>query len=196
MKIASVLITYIILTQVSFTPALCQKPYEDSRGSLRELVLDHSVKTVQLYRQGWPMSYPVVKLREDVPLVLEFDDLSKEQSTFMYKVIHCNADWSPSDLSEMEYVEGYPENEIRNGTPSFSTYFNYLHYRLEIPNENTRLMISGNYLLLVYRDGNPEDVVFTKRFMVTESAVNIEGTAKIPVLNHYKACCQEVDFTV
>ncbi|MCK5067586.1 MAG: DUF5103 domain-containing protein, partial [Bacteroidales bacterium] len=84
MKIAYILITYLILIQVSFTPARCQKPYEDPRGSLRALVLDHSVKTVQLYREGWPMSYPVVRLREDVPLVLEFDDLSKEQPTFMY----------------------------------------------------------------------------------------------------------------
>ena len=160
------------------------------------MVLDHSVKTVQLYREGWPMSYPVVRLREDVPLVLEFDDLSKEQPTFMYKVIHCNADWTPSDLSEMEYVEGYPENDIRDGTPSFNTYYNYLHYRLQIPNENIRLLLSGNYLLVVYRDGDPETVVFTKRFMVTESAVNIEASANVPVLNHYKGCCQEVDFTV
>ncbi len=196
MKIASVLITYLLLTQVSFTTALCQNPYEDERGKLRQLVLDPNVKTVQMFRQGWPMSYPVIKLRGDVPLILEFDDLSKEQPTFMYKVIHCNADWSLSDLSEMEYMEGYFENEIRNSTPSFNTYFNYLHYRLEIPNENTRLMLSGNYLLVVYRDGNLDEVAFTKRFMVTESAVHIEASAKIPVLNHYKACCQEVDFTV
>jgi hypothetical protein len=196
MKIASVLITYIVLMQVSFSPALGQYSYEDPRGSLREMVLDHSVKTVRLYRQGWPLSYPVIKLSGDVPLVLEFDDLSSEQPVFMYKVIHCNADWTPSDVSEMEYLEGYPENEIRHSTPSFNTYYNYLHYQLEIPNENTRLMLSGNYVLVVYRDGNQEEVVFTKRFMVTESAVHIEASAHIPVLNHYKACCQEVDFTV
>lgn len=196
MKIASVLITYLLLTQVSFTAALGQSPFEDERGMLREVVLDPQVKTVQLFRQGWRMSYPVIKWKEDVPLVLEFDDLSKEQPTFMYKILHCNADWSLSDLSEMEYLEGYPENEIRNSTPSFSTYYKYLHYRLEIPNENTRLSLSGNYLLVVYKDGNENDVAFTRRFMLTESAVNIQASVKIPTLNHYKACCQEVDFTV
>ena len=96
----------------------------------------------------------------------------------------------------MEYLEGYPENEIRNSTPSFSTYYNYLHYSLEIPNENTRLLLSGNYLLVVYKDGNQDDVAFTRRFMLTENAVNIQASVKIPTLNHYKACCQEVDFTV
>ncbi len=119
MKIAPVLITYIILIQVSFESALCQEPYSDDQGQVREMVLDHSVKTVQLYREGWPMSYPVIRLSEDVPLILEFDDLSEEQPSFMYRIIHCNADWTPSDLSEQEYLEGFPENEIRIFGPLF-----------------------------------------------------------------------------
>ena len=57
-------------------------------------------------------------------------------------------------------------------------------------------MASGNYILLVYRDRDPGQAVFTKRFMVTEGRVNIEATAGIPVLNKYKGCCQEIDFTV
>ncbi len=182
--------------QVSITPARCQEPYSDDHGEVREMVLDHSLKTVQLYREGWPLSYPVIKLTGDVPLVLEFDDLSSDQPTFMYRMIHCNADWTPSDLSEQEYLDGYPENEIRSSTPSFNTYTTYLHYRLQIPNEDVRPLLSGNYLLLVYRDGNPDDVVFTKRFMVTEGRVNIEANAHIPDLSQYRDCCQEVDFTV
>jgi hypothetical protein len=196
MKIAPVLITYILLMQVSFAPVICQEPYSDQSGKVHEMVLDHSVKSVLLYREGWPASYPLVRLSEDVPLVLEFDDLSKNQPAFMYTLIHCNADWTPSDLAVQEYLEGYPENEIRNGAPSFNTYYNYLHYRMQLPNEDIRIMLSGNYLLLVYRDGDPGDVMFTKRFMVTEGRVHIEATAHIPVLNQYKGCCQEVDFTV
>jgi hypothetical protein len=160
------------------------------------MVLDHSLKTVQLYREGWPLSYPLIRLNGDVPLVLEFDDLGEEQSNFSYRVIHCNADWTPSDLSQQEYLEGYPENEIRNGVPSFNTYTTYMHYRLQIPNEDMRLLLSGNYLLLVYRDGNPDDVVFTRRFMLTEGSVHIEANVHIPDLNRYRECCQEVDFTV
>jgi hypothetical protein len=182
--------------QVSFIPARCQEPYSDDHGQVREMVLDHSLKTVQLFRKGWPLSYPVIRLLGDVPLVLEFDDLGEEQSTFFYRLIHCNADWTPSDLGEQDYLEGYPENEIRNGTPSFNTYTSYLHYRLQIPNEDVRLLLSGNYLLLVYRHGNPDDVVFTRRFMVTEGSVHIEASAHIPDLNMYRDCCQEVDFTV
>jgi hypothetical protein len=182
--------------QVSFMPAPGQEPYSDDHGEVREMVLDHSVSTVQLFREGWPLSYPVVRLSGDVPLILEFDDLSKDHPGFMYSLIHCNANWTPSDLAEQEYLEGYPENEIRNSTPSFNTYTSYLHYRLQIPNEDIRFLISGNYLLLVYRNGDPDDVVFTRRFMVTEGRVNIEASAHIPVLSQYRGCCQEVDFTV
>jgi hypothetical protein len=185
-----------ILMQVNFNPVSGQWSFADSEGRLREIVTDPHVKTIQLYREGWPLSYPVVRLQEDVPLVLEFDDLSKEQPTFHYKVIHCNADWTPSELTEQEYMEGYAENEITGGIPSFNTYYNYLHYRLLLPNENTRLMVSGNYLLVVYQEWDPDQVVFTKRFMVTEGRVNIDAIADIPVLNPYKGCCQEIDFTV
>jgi len=196
MRKTIVLISCFLLIQVSFTPARCQQPYEDSDGTLREIALDPHTKTLQLYRQGWTLSYPVMKLQGDVPLILEFDDLSEEQPTFYYQIIHCNADWTLSDIIELEYLEGYPENEIPGSTHSFNTYYNYLHYTLQIPNENTRLLLSGNYLLVVYRDRDPEDVAFTKRFMVTEGSVNIQATAGIPVLSQFKGCCHEVDFTV
>jgi len=187
---------FLLIISLLYIYAEGQYPFEDPDGKMREMVLNPTIKTVQLYRDSWPLSYPVMRLHEDVPLVLEFDDLSKDQSTLSYKVIHCNADWTISDLTELEYLEGYPENEIRGGVPSFNTYYSYLHHMLQIPNENTRLLVSGNFLLVVYRDWDPDDVVFTKRFMVTESSVNIEATAAIPVLNQYKDCCHEVDFTV
>lgn len=196
MKIPVVCLTCFILIQVSAIPVFGQESYEDADGKLREMVLDPNIKTVQLYREGWPLSYPVMKIPEDVPLVLEFDDLSKEQPTFNYKVLHCNADWTLSDLMEQEYLEGYPENEIPGGIPSFNTYYSYQHHTLSLPNENTRLLVSGNYLMVVYRDWDSEKVVFTKRFMVTEGKVNIEAIASNPVLNQHKVCCHEVDFTV
>jgi hypothetical protein len=196
MKFQVYLITCFILIQVSFTPVRCQAPYEDPDGVLREVVLNASVKTIQLYREGWTLSYPVIRLHEEVPLILEFDDLSSENPDFYYKVIHCNADWTVSDLAEQEYLDGYPENEIPGGNPSFNTYTSYMHHTLSIPNNDIQLVVSGNFLLVVYRDRDPDNVVFTRRIMVTESLVNIEATAGLPVLQKYQGCCQEVDFTV
>lgn len=196
MQKAAVIIATIILMQVTFFPVLGQVSYEDDQGKLREMVVDPNVKTIQIYRDGWPLSYPVVKMQGDVPLIVEFDDLSKNPSTFLYKIVHCNADWTQSSLMEHEYLDGFPESQVPGGTPSFSTYYTYQHHSLQIPNNDTRLLVSGNYLLVVYRDWDPDNVAFTRRFMITEGRVDVQATAGIPVLSQYKGCCQEVDFTV
>jgi hypothetical protein len=196
MKKALIFIACLFLIQVSLTTVQSQAPYEDNEGVLRETVIVPTARTIQLYREGWPQSYPVMRLEGDVPLVLEFDDLSSGESTLMYRIIHCNADWTASDLVEQDYLEGYLENEVPGGDPSFNTYTTYVHHRLQIPNDDLRLTLSGNYLLVVYQDYDPEDVVFTRRFMVTEAQVHIEGKAGIPVLQKYQGCCHEVDFTV
>ncbi len=192
----SFIIASVILMQVSFSPVRGQLSYEDPDGKLREMVIDPNVKTIQVYREGWPLSYPVMKLNEDVPLVVEFDDLSQNPSGFLYKVVLCNADWTQSDLMENEYMEGFSENQVPGGTPSFNTYYTYQHHQMKIPNEDIRLLVSGNYLLVVYPERDPEDVSFTRRFMVTEGRVDISAKASIPVLIQYQGCCQEVDFTV
>ena len=173
-----------------------QEPYQDENARAREMILYQNIKSVQLFREGWPLSYPVMKLTGDVPLILEFDDLSPDNPTDVYKIVHCNADWTPSNLMEEEYLDGYMENQITGGIPSFNTYYTYRHYRLPLPNENTRFKKSGNYMLVVYQDYDPGTITFTRRFLITESLVNIEARAGIPVINRFQDCCQEVDFTV
>ncbi len=189
-------ITYLFLLQIISCPVQAQNSYEDENGVLREMVFSAEYKTIQFYREGWTESYPISKLEGDVPLILEFDDLSKNQPTLLYKILHCNADWTQSDISEQEYLEGYSESEVPGGSPSFNTYTSYIHHRLSIPNEYARPLLSGNYMLVVYRDWDPDDVVFTKRFMLAEGAVSIEAKAGYPVQQKYQGCCHEVDFTV
>ncbi|MFZ5942330.1 MAG: DUF5103 domain-containing protein [Bacteroidota bacterium] len=178
------------------SPLEAQEAYLDRDGRARELIAGETIKTVQLYREGWPLSYPVYRTGEDIRLVLGFDELGEEVHSFSYRIAHCNADWTLSSIPEMEYTEGYTENPIRDYAYSFSAYYQYIHYSLLLPNDDIVLTLSGNYLLIVYRDENPDDVVFTKRFMITEGAVDIEATAHRPVLSTYMDCCQEVDVKV
>ena len=112
----------------------------DTYGVAREMVLDEQIKTIQLYREGWINSYPILTLQEQVPLVLEFDEISNSISDLTYMVIHCDANWRRSELTEQEYLEGYFENRIDNVEGSFNTYYNYNHYRLQLPNEDIHFM--------------------------------------------------------
>jgi len=173
-----------------------QEIYLDKEGRAREVTIGEQVKTIQLYREGWPMSYPIYRLNENIPLILGFDELSDDVSYFNYTIRHCDADWSVSDIPQMEYIDGYEVNPISDYRFSFNTYYNYIHYSLQIPNDDIRLTLSGNYILIVFRDNNEDDVVFTKRFMITASEVDIEASADRPVYTLYRDCCQEVDVKI
>lgn len=168
----------------------------DADGIAREMVLDEQIKTIQIYREGWINSYPILTMQEQVPLVLEFDELSSSISDLSYMVIHCDADWRRSELTEQEYMDGYFENRIDDVEGSFNTYVNYNHYRLQIPNEDMRILESGNYLLVVYRDYDPEQVVFTRRFLVSEALVTVHADAHRPVLTMYRDNSHEVDVSI
>jgi hypothetical protein len=168
----------------------------DENGIAREMVLDEQIRTIQLYREGWINSYPIMTIQEQVPLVLEFDELSDNISALSYMVFHCDADWRRSELTEQEYMEGYFENRIDDVEGSFNTYTSYQHYRLQLPNDDIRFTESGNYLLVVYRDYDPGQVVFTRRFMVSEAVVTIQADVHRPVLTMYRDNSHEVDVTV
>ncbi|MDA3779263.1 MAG: DUF5103 domain-containing protein, partial [Bacteroidales bacterium] len=57
----------------------------------------------------------------------------------------------------------------------YNTTVNYIHYSLELPNNDISFLISGNHIIKVYKNNNVGNVVFTKRFMIKESAVSIEA---------------------
>jgi hypothetical protein len=186
---------YLLLTVTEPSILVAQTPEGvfDDRGVAREMVLDERIKTIQLYREGWINSYPVMLLNDAVPLVLEFDELINAESDFTYYIYHCDADWSRSALYEQEYMEGLFGQRIMDAEPSFNTYFSYYHYTLKLPNDEVSLTRSGNYILAVYRY---DELVFTRRFLVSEAAVSILARAGRPVLSAYRENSHEVDITV
>ncbi len=134
-----------------------------------------NIKSVKFYAGNNPLSYPVSNLNGTV-LHFEFDDLDGDNKNYYYKIIHCDMDWNVSkDIEENDFLEGFNGEEIKNSFSSSFTLLQYTHYRLRLPNENTKWLLSGNYLLVVYDEN--EDVVITRRFLVAEN--NIKIFAKI-----------------
>ncbi len=187
----------IALTISLFSEGIsAQSSVFDETGIAREFVAEEGIKTIQFYREGWQESYPVITQSEGISLMLEFDELSDRYSDFNYLVYHCNADWSRSDLTEQEYTDGYLDGRIDDIEPSFNTYYSYNHYKLALPNDQMKFTRSGNYILVVYRDYDPEQVVFSRRFMISEAKVNIQADVKRPVLSIYRENGQEVDVSI
>jgi len=101
-------------------------------------------------------------------LELSFDDLDADSKDYQYKIEHMTHDWQKSRLLSSQYVDGFDQNTIINVTNSFSTFQNYTHYAVKIPNINTIITKSGNYLMSVLNDD--DEVVFTRKFVLYENA--------------------------
>lgn len=155
-----------------------------------------NIATVLLYKKNLDLSDPVIKLNTNEFFEFHFDVLDEDFETFQYKIIHCNEDWSASDLDDMEYIDGFNDNYIEYYKQSFSTIQQYVHYDLEFPNDNLKITKSGNYVIAVYPENKPENIILTHRFYVTENSIQIVPNVKYPTNLDDKYYKQEVDFNL
>lgn len=139
-------------------------------------IYDANIKTVQLYRDENPLGVPVTYMDSFDPLTLEFDELrsaDSRESDFFVDIIACNEYWEPALILPIEFYDGFTQDRIQEYQRSEFSKVDYVHYRYQFPQENESFTLSGNYLLKVYRDGDPTAVVLTRRFIVVESLVGI-----------------------
>ena len=113
----------------------------------------------------------------DSSISFSFDELSEDRSYLRARLLHCNADWQPSVLSETEYVEGFNQADIEDFGYSANTFVHYVNYHFNIPGEGLRPLVSGNYLLQVYDVDEPDDILLQMRFRVAENAASISASA-------------------
>ncbi|SNZ00771.1 type IX secretion system plug protein domain-containing protein [Flagellimonas pacifica] len=131
------------------------------------------IKTV-VFRGPTEDQFPVIKLGES--LNLEFDDLTASEQDYYYKIIHCNYDWTPSQLLKSQYLVGADNLRIIDYENSYNTLQPYSNYRLTIPNNNLRLKVSGNYLIEIYNSYG--ELQFSRRFVAYRDLVKVGGTVK------------------
>lgn len=166
-----------------------------------ELVYDNqtyaeNIRTVTLYKTGHPLSNNILLLKSDAALELGFDDLNAGIEDYNFKIIHCTSNWENSDLVESDFIEGFYDNQISNYQHSFNTLQSYTHYSAFFPQENCSITLSGNYLLVVYKNYDEEQIVLSRRFMVSENIVGVEPSIKPSSIIEDRDYRQEVDFTV
>ncbi|HET7818583.1 MAG TPA: DUF5103 domain-containing protein, partial [Bacteroidia bacterium] len=188
----------LMLSIQFFCNAQNNTDYYDSQSiRYEDYTYKQNIKTVQLNKADWEFSAPVIALGSGEALKLSFDDLDSDSKNYRYTVIHCDANWNPSDrILQSEYIDGFYDNGINDYQYSKNTLQKYVHYELLFPNESMKLTKSGNYLLKVYLDYDANDLVLTKRFMVVDERVNILADihhATIVDEYNYK---QEIDFSI
>ena len=101
----------------------------------RTEVFSNRVKSLQVKVAGEQISEPYIELNSDHRLEISFDVLNHTQGQYAYSIIHCDADWNPSMLTPIEYMDGFQGMTINDYSPSFNTTVSYMNYRLYLPNE-------------------------------------------------------------
>lgn len=122
------------------------------------------------------MAFPVLLMNSEDQLLISFDELSHDYKRYAYRIIHCDKDWKRSDLNELEYLEGFPDNDIETYERSNNTLTLYTHYSITIPNERAQLKVSGNYALEVYDKNGTGETLLTACFMLLENKVSIKAS--------------------
>ncbi len=162
---------------------------------LEDSIFNNRIKTCLLYSETNNRTIPKILINSNERLVLQFDDLNLNPKNYMYKVYHCNYDWSISDLSEIDYSEGFVNNFIENYDFSSLPNVQYVHYEEYIPNKNFNFIKSGNYILSVY-DYDSNNPLFNKRFIVYEDIVKINANIHQSSIPRYRKFLHEIDFNV
>lgn len=136
--------------------------------------------------------FPVVQLGE--PIYLEFDDLTASEQDYYYKIVHCDYDWTPSQLLKSQYLKGVDNQRIIDYENSYTTLQPFSNYRLTIPNDNVSLKVSGNYVLEIYN--NSYELQFSRRFVVYKDLVKVAAQVKRSRDFNYLDEKQVVQFTI
>ena len=157
-------------------------------------IYEEDIRTVLLYQSDSKDPMPVISLNANDKLTLLFDELGTDNDYYQYSYVHCNSDWTPSDLQPMQYLEGNLFGSINDFKYSNNTYIKYINYQLEFPNTEMKPKLSGNYLLKVYRNFNEKDIILTRRFFMLDAKVGLSGTVLPATRPEYRFNRQEVDF--
>ena len=140
---------------------------------------------------------PVMRLGGDDVLQFSFDEMSHVYHRYVYRIVHCNADWSQSDILEIDYLEGFNDVVIEDWENSVNTNQLYTHYQFSLPNENVALKASGNYRVEVYDDEEDfETPVASFDFSVVEQQVSFEASVSGDTDRTFNEGEQQVSFAV
>lgn len=178
------------------TVLLCLCAPAVSAADTSQGILDPAFRSLVVEKEGNFMAPPVIRLGSGERIVVSFDEIGDDWSRLQYRLIHCNADWQPSRLVEGEYIDGFNFADIDDYAFSSNTFTNYVNYRFTVPSDDLQILASGNYVIEVYPQDDPDDVILRARFQASEDNVFVEGRVTPRTDKGYNSSWQQVELAV
>lgn len=192
MMINNIFCRILILTAMVAVSAAVKAERVDTRTQ----VFDSNFRSLQVRLAGNDYFPPIITRGNDDHITISFDELKDDVTYMRYSLVHCNADWQPSDLVDSEFVDGFNYADIVDYEFSSGTFSQFVHYSFTLPNDDIRPLVSGNYLVRVYRENEPENTLLQARFSVCENEVSVSATVTSRTDVDYNREHQQVDFVV
>lgn len=127
------------------------------------------IKSVEIKSGVSKFSNTIHSLKNKISF--NFDDINGNQDEYYYLITHCEIDWTPSNLPTSYYIDGFNNFQINHFENSFGTLQNYTHYQFNIPNEDTIITKSGNYLFQILDED--ENIVCERRITLYENKASV-----------------------
>jgi hypothetical protein len=173
----------LLVSAAAFAQTYRTEAYSDRVKTLRVSPVD-----------DWSAA-PCISLGDGGAVDISFDLLGADPGQFTYTLTHCDADWRPSVLVDAEFMEGFQYRPITDYAISLNTTMNYVNYRLEIPNDEVGIRISGNYAVHVFPADGSEPVLCAC-FSVVEPMNGVEMQVTAQTDRGINTAFQQVGFTI
>jgi hypothetical protein len=155
-----------------------------------------NIYSAKLFLKGNQLAYPVISPGAGSLLELQFDDLDADVKNYYYTYQLCNADWKPVEISTFDYIQGFAQSQITDYHYSSVALVRYTHYHVSLPENNSRIILSGNYILKVYLNNDTSQIAFTKRLLVVQNAVAISAKIVQTQNPQFSGTHQKLEFNV
>ena len=143
-------------------------------GFANHRVWADDVKSLQVVANTDWLSMPILQLGSDDVLNVAFDQLSHNYHRYVAHLEHCEADWSTSEeIFESDWLQGFNDIPLSDYEKSINTTVLYTHYTFQVPNDQCRLKMSGNYRLHILDEDDDNRCVLTAEFRVVEPKMNV-----------------------
>jgi len=158
---------------------------------LMDIAYEPEIMTVQLHPGNAPIE-PAVTPLGNWDLLLQFDDMRNQRDNYYARIVHCNFDWTKSELQDLDFMSMYNEFPINNAEFSVDTHIPYVHYWFNLP----PVKLPGNYVVVVYRGSNKDDIILSRRFMVYTNQVTFTSEGNLLGPGNLASVTQQLNFTI
>lgn len=195
MKIKSLVFTLLLASCTPISQSSLNSPGNPKSLRFHDFAYEPQIRTVVIrpyFNDPLTWLEPATTAIGDWNLVLEFDDLRPQRENYYLRIVHCNYDWTRSHLMDLDFLHDFNEFPINDFDFSVDTHIPYVHYRIPLP----PVKLPGNYLAIVYREGDKSDIILTKRFMVYDRRVTFTNERNLLGAGSAASLNQQINFTI